>query len=84
MTTREESRRLFNECKHLVKKGLENTVPYVSGTLEKKRRMYKNAERYREDAVIDFELGVINQEEYNIEIKAVQLFERMLANYIVY
>lgn len=84
MTIVEESRRYFNECKHLVKKGDENTVPYVSGTKNKKNRMYRMAQRYREDADIDFELGVIKQEEYNIEIKAVQLFERMLANFNVY
>lgn len=84
MTISEESRRLFNDCKHRVERGIENVVPYVSGSMNKRTRMYKMAKRYREDAEIDFELGVINQEEYNIEIKAVQLFERMLANFKVF
>lgn len=84
MTISEESRKLFNECKHNVKRGIENVVPYVSGSMNKRTRMYKMVQRYREDAEIDFELGVINQKEYNIEVKAVQLFERMLANFKVF
>lgn len=84
MTISEESRRLFSDCKHNAKRGIENVVPYVSGSMNKRTRMYKMAQRYREDAEIDFELGVINQEEYSIEVKAVQLFEKMLANFKVF
>ena len=84
MTITEESRKLFDECKHIIKKGIEDLVPYVSGSANKRTRMYNMVKRYREDAEIDFELGIINKEEYDIEIKAVQLFERMLANYKIY
>ena len=84
MTISEESRQLFNDCKHIVEQGIENVVPYVSGTMDKRTRMYKIAQRYRKDAAIDFELGIINQEEYKVEVKSVQLFERMLANFKVF
>lgn len=80
MTVSEESRRLFNTCKHNAKRELD-VIPYISGTKNKRTRMYKMAARYREDAEIDFELGVINKDEYDLDIKAVRLFEKMLANF---
>lgn len=83
MTISEESRRLFNDCKHNAKKGVD-VIPYVSGTINKRTRMYKIAARYKEDADIDFELGVINKDEYDTEIMAVRLFEKMLANFKVF
>ena len=46
--------------------------------------MYKETSRYEKDAKIDYELGVINKEEYEIEIKSVRLLEQALANYSVY
>ena len=35
--------------------------------------MYKETSRYEKDAKIDYELGVISKEEYEIEMKSVQL-----------
>ena len=46
--------------------------------------MYKEITRYKNDAEIDYELGVIDFGEYNLEIKAVRLFEKSLANFSVY
>lgn len=83
-TVAKESRRWFNIIKGYVKNGEENKIPYLSGTMNKRTRMYKEAKRYEDDAQIDFELGVINKEEYELEIKAVRVFEKALANYSVY
>lgn len=83
-TISQETRKQFNFIKHEVRKGNENTIPYLSGTVKKRARMYKEANRYREDAQIDYELGVISKKEYEVEIKAVQLLEKALANYSVY
>ena len=80
----QEARRAFNDCKYNVIKKREDTIPYLSGTLNKRTRMYKEAKRIREDAQIDYELGVINKDQYEIEIKAVNLFEKALANYKLY
>lgn len=84
MTIAEESRRLFNECKHFVKKH-SDTIPYIpSGTSNRRTRLYKMANRYSDDAKIDFELGVISKEEFDMEIAAVRKFEQALANMEMY
>lgn len=82
MTIAEESRRIFAECKHFVKnRKNEKVIPYIqSGTLKKRTMMYKETDRYSKDAAIDYELGIINKEEYDIEIEAIRRFNQALAN----
>lgn len=82
-TIAEETREYFCEIKRNARKG-EKVMPWLSGTKNKRTMMYKEASRYEQDANIDYELGVISKEEYEIEIKAVQLLEQALANYSVY
>ena len=57
---------------------------YLSGSMNKRSRMYKEIIRYENDAEIDYDLGVIDFCEYNLEIKAVRLFKKSLANFSVY
>jgi hypothetical protein len=83
-TIAQETRRQFNFIKHELKKGNKNTFPYLSGTSNKRAKMYKEVSRYESDARIDYELRVINESEYENEIAAVRLLERALANYHVY
>ena len=83
-TIAQETREQFNFIKHELKKGNENTIPYLSGTSNKRTKMYKEVSRYESDARIDYELGVINKSEYEFEMKAIRLLERALANYSVY
>ena len=59
-------------------------IPWLSGTKRKRTIMYKETSIYEKDAKIDYELGVISKEEYEIEMKSVQLLEQALANYSVY
>lgn len=82
MTIAEESRRIFAECKHFVKtRKNEKVLPYIqSGTVKKRTMMYREASRYSKDAAIDFELGIITKEEYDVEIEAIKRFEQALAN----
>lgn len=82
-TISEETREIFCYIKRKVRNG-ENVIPYLSGTKRKRTMMYKETSRYEKDAKIDYELGVINKEEYEIEIKSVRLLEQALANYSVY
>lgn len=83
-TVAQETREQFNFIKHEIRKGREDVIPYMSGTCNKRTRMYREAKRYKEDADIDFELGVISKDEYEFEIKAVRLLEKALANYKTY
>ena len=83
-TIAEEVRRHFNYLKLKVMESDEPIELYLSGSMNKRTRMYKEITRYEDDAKIDYELGVIDLGEYNLEIKAVRLFEKSLANLSVY
>ena len=83
-TIAEETRRHFNYLKLKVMESDEPVELYLSGSTNKRTRMYKEITRYKNDAEIDYELGVIDLGEYNLEIKAVRLFENSLVNFIVY
>lgn len=83
-TIAQESRRYFNIIKKDIKNGEENKIPYLSGTSNKRSRMYKEASKYASDAKIDMEMGIITKQEYEIEIKTVRLFEKALANFKTY
>lgn len=65
-----ETRRLFAEIKNELKDGRKDLVHHISGTSNKRTRMCKIVERYRDDTKIDYELGVITREEYELEIAA--------------
>ena len=80
-TIAQEVRKQFNFLKFKVRKGEDNTLVYLSGTINKRTRMYKEISRYETYANIDYELGIISKKEYDIEIKAIRLFEQSLANY---
>lgn len=79
-TIEQETREHFNYIKHLVKKGKEGKIPYISGTLNKRTRMYKIADRYESDAKIDYELGIIAIAEYEIERESVFLLRKAISN----
>ena len=83
-TVAEETRRHFNYLKLKVIESDEPVELYLSGSMNKRTRMYKEIIRYAKDAEIDYELGIISIGEYNAEIKAVRLFEQSLANFSVY
>lgn len=46
--------------------------------------MYKEIYRYESDTKIDFELGIISKEEYEVEMKAIKLLEQSVANFKVF
>ena len=83
-TIAEETRRYFNYLKLKVMESDEPVELYLSGSMNKRTRMHKEITKYENDAEIDYELGVIDLGEYNLEIKAVRLFEKSLANFRVY
>lgn len=82
-TISDQTREYFCYIKQKVRKG-EKVIPWLSGTKRKRTMMYKETSRYEKDAKIDYGLGVISKEEYEIEMKSVQLLEQALANYSVY
>lgn len=83
-TIAQETRKHFCFLKHEVKKGNENILVYLSGTMQKRTKMYKEIYRYESDAKIDYELGIISKDEYEIEMKAIRLLEQSVANFKVF
>lgn len=83
-TVAQEARYYFNDIKHRVKKGESDFILYMSGTSNKRTRLYKENAKYEDDAKIDYKLGIISKEEYEIEIKSVRIFERSLANFKIF
>lgn len=64
-TISDQTREYFCYIKQKVRKG-EKVIPWLSGTKRKRTMMYKETSRYEKDAKIDYELGVISKEEYEI------------------
>lgn len=83
-TIAQETRKHFCYLKHEIQKGNEKILVYLSGTMQKRTKMYKEIYRYESDAKIDFELGIISKEEYEIEMKAIKLLEQSVANFKVF
>ena len=65
----------LHKLKNELKEGRKDLVHYISGTLNKRTRMSKIVERYREDAKIDYELEILTKEEYELEMEAVSLLD---------
>lgn len=80
----QETRRYYNQLKRHLMAGDEKIILYLSGSMNKRTRMYKEIQRYESNAKIDYELGIIDKDEYNLEIKAVRLFEQSLASFRLY
>ncbi|MCD7866815.1 MAG: hypothetical protein LUG62_01140 [Clostridiales bacterium] len=81
----QETRMLFNSIKLDIRKnGSEAACPYLGGTTNKRTRMYKEIAKYEDYAKVDRDLGVITDSQYEVEIQAVRIFEKALANYSVY
>lgn len=79
----DETRQVYNLIKFEVGKGNDNVMPYLSGTLNKRTKMYKAVERYEKDFKIDYRLGMINKETYEREMKVIYLCNKCLANFTI-
>lgn len=76
----------FLEMKYAAERSLrgEKVQSYLSGHKKVKTELEKMVSKYRGDAEIDFELGVISEEIYNYEIKISSLMSKNLENFIIY
>lgn len=74
------AKNMFKELKYAAEKSIrngENIVPYMSGTTYKKNLIKKMIVKYKSDAILDYELGVINEEIYKYEI---EISDKMISN----
>lgn len=77
-TIAQETRKYFCYLKNEVKNGNEQVLLHLSGTMQKRARMYKELFRYENDAKIDYELGILAEDEYEFEMKAIRLLEQSI------
>lgn len=84
MTAKEEFRKARCEAESHVKRNELNFIVYMSGTKRKKTMLEKNLRKYREDSNLNFELGVISEEIHDFEMKACEILEKSIKNYIIF
>lgn len=78
MTNKEIFQNMIDFAKE--NKGL-NKIYYLSGTKNKKTILSNMVKRYKEDAALDFEIGVLTQDEYNNEKEIIKILENSIKFY---
>lgn len=85
LTFKQETRQKLAHIRDYIKE-YNNTNIRISlcGTSYKKNIMLKELEKAKRDNEIDSKIGVINKEEYEIEVKTLYCFEESLKNFEVF
>lgn len=84
MTIKEIFRQARCEAENNVRNNELNTIVYMSGSKQKKSRMEKMLKEYKEDSTLDCELGVISKDIHEFEMKAAEILEKSLENFIIF
>lgn len=61
-----------------------NLICYLSGSKKKKTMMLDMLAKFKDDAELDHELGVLTDDEYEREKVVASTIERCISNYNVY
>lgn len=56
---------------------------YLSGSKAKKTKLEKMLAKFIEDSDLDFELGIINQDEHFKEMSVAKIIDNSINNYII-
>lgn len=80
-TIAQETRRGYAYLKQKVKDGDNKVMLHFSGSMRKRTMMFLELFRYESDSKIDFELGIISEEEYLMEKEALSLLEQSLISF---
>lgn len=84
MTIAEAFKQARCEAEKNVRNNELNTIIYMSGSKQKKSKMEKMLKKYREDSILDRELGVISKEKHDFEMKGAAILEKSLENYVLF
>ena len=76
----------FREMKYAAERSLrgDKVQTYLSGHKNTKTKLEKMVKKYKDDAEIDYELGVITKDTYDYEIKIHNLMVENLKNFNIY
>ena len=80
-TIAQETRWGYAYLKQKVKDGDNKVMLHFSGSMRKRTMMFQELFRYESDSKIDFELGIISEEEYLMEKEALSLLEQSLISF---
>lgn len=84
MTIKEIFRKAQRDAEEYAKKNEMNFIIYMSGTKNKRTMLEKLLKEYKEDSNLDFDLGVINKERYDIEMRIYEILKKSIENYTIY
>lgn len=84
MTAKEIFRKAQRDAEEYVKKNELNIIVYMSGTKNKRTMLEKLLKEHKEDSDLDFELGVINKDIHDFEMKIYEIIRKSIENYILY
>lgn len=80
-TIAQETRRGYAYLRQKVKDGDNKVMLYFLVSMRKRTMMFQELYRYESDSKIDFELGIISEEEYQMEKEALSLLELLLISF---
>ena len=81
MTIKEIFRKAQRDAEEYAKKNEMNFIIYMSGTKNKRTMLEKLLKEYKEDSNLDFDLGVINKERYDIEMRIYEILKKSIESY---
>ena len=84
MTIKEIFRKAQRDAEEYAKKNEMNFIIYMSGTKNKRTMLEKLLKEYKENSNLDFDLGVINKERYDIEMRIYEILKKSIENYTIY
>ncbi len=84
MTIAEVFRQARCEAEKNVRNNELNKITYMSGSKQKKSKMEKMLKKYKEDSILDCELGVISKDIHEFEMKVAEILEKSLENFIIF
>ena len=84
MTIKEIFRKAQRDAEEYAKKNEMKFIIYMSGTKNKRTMLEKLLKEYKEDSNLDFDLGVINKERYDIEMRIYEILKKSIENYTIY
>ena len=85
LTFKEETRQKLTHIRDYIKEYNNTNIRInLCGTSYKKNIMLKELEKAKRNNEIDAKIGVINKEEYEIELKTLYCFEESLKNFEIF
>ena len=78
MTAKEIFKKSLRDAEEYAKKNELNFIVYMSGTKNKRTMLEKLLIEYKENSNLDFDLGVIDKERHDIEMRIYEILKKSI------